>query len=88
VTGDVGQMNKCEHRFHLDCIRQLLRRLVFAFTHGLAFVVDESNAVTSAPIPHKTSLTGGEEDGFPGQRFLWKCNHQLDNICVPIFSLY
>jgi Deltex C-terminal domain/Ring finger domain len=61
----------------------LVKRLRFAFMHGLTFTVDD-NAVTWALIPHKTSLSGGPDSfGFPDQMYITNCNKHLDMFEVP-----
>ena len=68
----------------------LLKRLKFAFMHGLTFTVGTSqtsnkpNQVTWSSIYHKTSLSGGQSAyGFPDPDFFWICNSVLDGIGVP-----
>jgi deltex len=68
--------------------RVLLKRLVYAFLHGLTFRIGVSsgcaNSVTWASIPHKTSLSGGpEHHGFPDRDFFDVCNQELDALHVP-----
>ena len=68
----------------------LLKRLTYAFVHGLTFVVGVSlttgraNSVTWASIHHKTSPTGGvQSHGFPDPNFFTNCNDELDALNVP-----
>jgi deltex len=70
--------------------RSLLKRLKFAFQHGLTFTVGVSmasgqdNSVTWASIHHKTALSGGvQSHGFPDPNFFENCNNELDALCVP-----
>jgi hypothetical protein len=66
----------------------LLKRLIFAFRHGLTFRVgtslttDQKNRITWASIHHKTSLHGGLR-GFPDPSYIHNCNEELDNLGVP-----
>jgi deltex-like protein len=68
--------------------QKLLKRLKYAFQHGLTFTVGTSmttgmpNRVTWASIHHKTSPTGGPH-GFPDPNFFANCNAELDNAGVP-----
>ena len=68
--------------------RQLLRRLVYAFLHGLTFRLDMSltagrpNIVAWGSIPHKTVTTPGPY-GFPDSTFFENCHKQLDEAGVP-----
>jgi Deltex C-terminal domain len=68
----------------------LLKRLKYAFRHGLTFTVGISmtsgmpNAVTWSSIPHKTSLTGGIQNfGFPDHNYFVNCHKELDALYVP-----
>ena len=67
--------------------RKLLRRLVYAFLHGLTFRVGtsltsgKSNVVTWASIHHKTNPTGSH--GFPDPHFFANCNNEMDDLGVP-----
>lgn len=68
----------------------LLKRLKFAFNHGLTFTVGISmtsgraNSVTWASIHHKTSVSGGlRSHGFPDPNFFQFCNMELDSLSVP-----
>jgi deltex-like protein len=70
--------------------QMLLKRLKFAFCHGLCFTVTLSvstgleNSVTWASIQHKTSLTGGQQNhGFPDFGYILNCNEDLDDLSVP-----
>jgi deltex len=73
-----------------DCAkgRQLLRRLKFAFQHGLTFTVGTSlssgraNAVTWASIHHKTRLDMGAH-GYPDPCYFANANEELDVLRVP-----
>ncbi|GKY93857.1 E3 ubiquitin-protein ligase dtx3l [Mayamaea pseudoterrestris] len=68
--------------------RFLLKRLVYAFEHGLTFTIGTSlstgqlNVVTWASIHHKTSRSGGAH-GFPDNSYFWNCNDELDALGVP-----
>jgi len=68
--------------------RKLLKRLKFAFSHGLTFTIGtsltsgRSNVVTWASIHHKTSRCGGTYS-FPDQGYFYNCNQELDNLNVP-----
>ena len=67
--------------------RALLKRLKYAFCHGLTFKVGTPNGQPLPPlyfaITHKTSPTGGGY-GFPDPTFfLTRCNQQLDQAHVP-----
>jgi deltex len=71
----------------------LLKRLKYAFSHGLTFKVGKSmttgrdNVITWFSISHKTSLTGGAQRfGYPDPNYFAVCNHQLDALCVPVAS--
>jgi deltex len=70
--------------------RSLLKRLQYAFAHGLTFTVGASlssgldNCVTWTSIPHKTMLTGGAAShGFPDPMFFDDCDKELDAVNVP-----
>lgn len=60
--------------------RAVLKRLEYAFMHGLTFYVSNNNMV-EASISHKTSATGTH--GFPDPNYIQKVNTQLDNAGVP-----
>ena len=70
--------------------RELLKRLEYAFLHGLTFTVGTSlstgaaNAVTWASIHHKTSISGTH--GFPDPSYFYNCNAELDGLGVPASS--
>ncbi|GKY91899.1 hypothetical protein MPSEU_000161500 [Mayamaea pseudoterrestris] len=69
--------------------RDLLKRLECAFVRGLTFAIVSAapnDTITWATIPHKTSLSGGGERGFPDQSFFADCNIKLDDLNVPIAS--
>ena len=67
----------------------LLKRLEYAFAHGLTFEVATSfttglaNVVTWSTIPHKTYWGGGPPDGFPDPLYFMHCNDALDALGVP-----
>lgn len=67
---------------------QLLKRLIYAFQHGLTFRIGTSlttgqpNRITWASIHHKTSLRGGPH-GFPDPAYFINCNKELDQLNVP-----
>lgn len=68
--------------------RKLLKRLKYAWTHGLTFRVGTSltthqpNQVTWTSIHHKTSLHGGTH-GFPDASYMDNVNNSLDALHVP-----
>jgi deltex-like protein len=68
--------------------RALLRRLKYAFQHGLTFSIGTSmttglsNSIVWASIHHKTSCYGGDH-GFPDSNFVANCNRELDSLAVP-----
>lgn len=68
--------------------RELLRRLKYAFLHGLTFTVGTSlttgqpDSVTWASIHHKSSMNGGEH-GYPDASYFDNCNQELDALGVP-----
>ena len=73
---------------------QLLKRLKYAFLHGLTFTVGTSatsgrtNQCTWASIHHKTSLHGGTRlHGFPDPNYFVNCNKELDSLHVPQANL-
>eukprot|EP00984_Skeletonema_dohrnii_P013960 scaffold5845_cov73-Skeletonema_dohrnii-CCMP3373.AAC.2 len=68
----------------------LLKRLKYAFLHGLTFNVGTSittgakNQCTWASIHHKTSPSGGvQAHGFPDPDYFNNCNAELDGLGVP-----
>jgi Deltex C-terminal domain len=68
----------------------LVKRLKFAFKHGLTFSVGfsgatgQDNSVLWASIPHKTSFAGGvPQYGFPDPYYIANCKEQLDKLHVP-----
>ena len=68
----------------------LLKRLKFAFRHGLTFTVGTSmttgrtNQCTWSSIHHKSSPTGGvTSHGFPDPGYFVNCNEELDSVNVP-----
>ena len=70
--------------------QKLLKRLKFAFLHGLTFTVGTSmttgaaNQCTWSSIHHKTSPTGGNAShGYPDTSYFINCNEELDNVDVP-----
>lgn len=74
--------------------KQLLKRLKYAFLHGLTFTVGTSatsgkiNQCTWASIHHKTSLHGGTRlHGFPDPNYFVNCNKELDSLHVPQANL-
>jgi deltex len=68
--------------------RKLLKRLEYAFSHGLTFTIGTSlssgkvNVVTWASIHHKTSVSHGPH-GFPDPGYFYNCNEELDALGVP-----
>ena len=71
--------------------RNLLKRLKYAFTHGLTFTIGtslttgQSNVVTWSSIHHKTNLRGGAH-GFPDPSYISNANEELDALGVPASS--
>lgn len=70
--------------------RDLLKRLKFAFMHGLSFTVGTSfttgmtDQCTWASVHHKTSPTGGSRGhGYPDPDYFDNCNGELDSLGVP-----
>ncbi|KAL9191213.1 hypothetical protein ACHAXT_000919 [Thalassiosira profunda] len=70
--------------------RGILKRLAYAFTHGLTFTVGTSattgqtDQCTWASIHHKTSTHGGAaKHGFPDAHYFVNCNGELDGLRVP-----
>lgn len=70
--------------------QNLLKRLKYAFLHGLTFTVGTSattgivNQCTWSSIHHKTSHTGGVvSHGFPDPSYFINCNEELDGVDVP-----
>lgn len=70
--------------------KDLLKRLEYAFMHGLTFTVGTSvtsgkaNQCTWASIHHKTSKFGGvQSHGYPDPDFFLNCNEELDSLFVP-----
>jgi hypothetical protein len=68
----------------------LLKRLEYAFLHGLTFTVGTSismgtpNVVTWASIEHKTALTGGAKYyGYPDSSYVELCHASLSSLGVP-----
>lgn len=68
--------------------RRLLKRLKYAFSHGLTFSIGESltsgkkGVVTWASIHHKTSPKQGTY-GWPDLGYFVRCNQELDTLGVP-----
>ena len=68
--------------------KNLLKRLKYAWRHGLSFTVGTSlttgasNVVVWSSIHHKTSLAGGVH-GFPDPGYFTNCNTELDGLAVP-----
>ncbi|KAL9184190.1 hypothetical protein ACHAXT_002276 [Thalassiosira profunda] len=70
--------------------KDLLRRLKYAFMHGLTFSVGTSvtsgrnNVITWASVHHKTSRDGSmSRHGFPDASYFTNCHGELDNLGVP-----
>jgi hypothetical protein len=69
--------------------RRLLRRLEYAFKHGLTFDVGTSvthhmsNVVIWTSIHHRTSRTQGPY-GYPAENYLGACNDALTALGVPL----
>jgi len=67
--------------------RALLKRLKFAFSHGLTFRVACSNAVVCF-ISHKTSQTcNGIHSSYPDPFYIRNSNHELDMLEIPPASV-
>ncbi|CAJ1969694.1 unnamed protein product [Cylindrotheca closterium] len=72
--------------------RNLLKRLKFAFLHGLTFTIGTSmttgatNQCTWSSIHHKTSPNRGVH-GFPDPNYFANCNGELDSANVPATNL-
>jgi deltex-like protein len=72
--------------------RNLLKRLKFAFLHGLTFTIGTSmttgaaNQCTWSSIHHKTSPNSGVH-GFPDPKYFANCNGELDSANVPAANL-
>jgi deltex-like protein len=68
--------------------RNLLKRLKYAFQHGLTFCVGTSlttgmpNVITWSSIHHKTRLARGPH-GFPDLGYFINSNEELDALGVP-----
>jgi deltex len=68
--------------------RRLLKRLEYAFKHGLTFTVGDSlttrakNTVIWSTIHHRTSRTAGPF-GYPDLGYIYNCNEELDRLGVP-----
>ena len=68
--------------------RNLLKRLKWAFSHGLTFCIgtslttNRSGVITWASIHHKTSMKNGAH-GWPDSTYFTRCNEELDNRGVP-----
>lgn len=69
---------------------KLLKRLKFAFMHGLSFIVGTSattgrtNQCTWSSIHHKTRLYGGSVyHGYPDEGYFLNSNEELDSLGVP-----
>jgi Deltex C-terminal domain/Ring finger domain len=87
-----GEVHGSAHRvaYVPDCQegRNLIKRLKFAFAHGLTFTVGTSlatirpNSVTWSSIHHKTSLSEGAH-GYPAPGYFINANEELDALNVP-----
>lgn len=69
--------------------RDLLKRLVYAFIHGLTFSVGTSvttgkkNQCTWASIHHKTSTGGGVKNhGYPDPHYFVNCHNEMNCLGV------
>jgi deltex-like protein len=74
--------------------QSLLKRLKYAFLHGLTFTVGTSattgvaNRCTWSSIHHNTSPVGGTSShGFPDPSYFVNCNEELDGVGVPLAHL-
>lgn len=71
--------------------KQLLERLILAFSYGLTFTVGTStsaskrNVIKWSTIPHKTSLSPGQY-GYPDHSYFDAANAELDALGVPTVS--
>ena len=70
--------------------QNLLKRLKYAFMHGLTFTVGTSmtsrapNQCTWSSVHHKTRPSGGLScHGFPDPNYFVNCNKELDGLNVP-----
>mmetsp|Transcript_12094 Transcript_12094/g.25764 ORF Transcript_12094/g.25764 Transcript_12094/m.25764 type:complete len:598 (-) Transcript_12094:420-2213(-) len=70
--------------------RDLLKRLKYAFLHGLSFTIGTSittgltDQCTWTSIHHKTSPSGGTRAyGYPDPNYFENCNGELDGLGVP-----
>jgi len=70
--------------------QNLLKRLKYAWLHGLTFMVGSSltsgahSQCTWASVHHKTCMTGGiENHGYPDPGYFVNCNQELNNLGVP-----
>lgn len=62
--------------------QSLLRRLVYAFEHGLTFVV-QTNTTTWGPVSHKSSLVDQGPCGWPDPSYFARANAELNDLNVP-----
>lgn len=74
--------------------QDLLKRLKYAFMHGLTFTVGTSmttgvqNQCTWGSIHHKTHTSRGVGcHGFPDPNYFENCNKELDYLNVPAASI-
>ena len=74
--------------------KDLLKRLKYAFMHGLTFTIGTSlttgrpNQCVWSSIHHKTSMTGGVlNHGYPDEMYFKNCNQELDTLRVPPASM-
>jgi hypothetical protein len=70
--------------------QNLLKRLKYAWLHGLIFTVGTSltsgahSQCTWASVHHKTCMTGGiEKHGYPDPGYFVNCNQELNSLGVP-----
>jgi len=69
--------------------RDLLKRLVIAFSTGCTFEVGTSaitglpNSIVWASIPHKTKRQKAGPNGYPDPCYFTECNRALDRLAVP-----
>jgi deltex len=87
-----GKVHGAAHRtaYVPDCEegRNLIKRLQFAFAHGLIFTVGtslttgRSNSITWSSIHHKTRRNEGAH-GYPDPGFFLNANEELDALHVP-----
>ena len=70
--------------------QNLLKRLKYAWLHGLIFTIGTSltsgahDQCTWASVHHKTCRSGGvAKHGYPDPGYFVNCNQELDSLGVP-----